>query len=206
MLVGLLVVAVAAFALYEQSQVRSSLQAATSRAEAAERGATQTRQRAEERLEAVRKASDARLQLAQQTARSAQALATLLAAPDLHRFDLAADDARVAAQVLWSRSQGIAFSASRLPPPPAGRAYQLWLLTPTRTTSVGLISPDANGRASALFDPIASLPRPIVRAVMTVEDAAGAIEPTGVPYLASPEPPPRSSDATPLTPSAAPAP
>jgi Anti-sigma-K factor rskA, C-terminal len=205
-LVGLLALGVAAFALYEQSQVRSSLHAATSRAEAAERGATQTRQRAEERLEAVRKASDERLQLAQQTARSAQALATLLAAPDLYRFDLAADDTRVAAQVLWSRSQGIAFSASRLPAPPAGQAYQLWLLTPTRTTSVGLISPDANGRASALFDPIANLPRPIVRAMMTVEDAAGALQPTATPFLASPEPLARSSDATPAPPSPAPAP
>ena len=136
-LLGLLVVGVGAFALYEQSQVRSSLQAATSRAEAAERGASETRQRAEKQFEAVRKASDEQLQAAQQTARSAQSLATLLAAPDLHRFDLAADDARVAAQVLWSRSQGIAFSASRLPAPPAGQGYQLWLLTPTRTTSVG---------------------------------------------------------------------
>ena len=202
-LVSLLVLGVAAFVLYEQSQVRSSLQAAASRAEAAERGAAQTRQRAEERLEAVRKASDDRLQAAQQTARSAQALATLLAAPDLHRFDLAAEDSRVAAQVIWSRSQGIAFSASRLPAPPPGRAYQLWLLTPTRKTSVGLISPDADGRASALFDPVANLPRPIVRAVMTVEDAAGATQPTGTPYLASPEPPSRSSDATAATPSPA---
>jgi hypothetical protein len=127
------------------------------------------------------------VQAAQQTARAAQALATLLAAPDLYRFDLEADSPRVAAQVLWSRSQGVAFSASRLPAPPPGQTYQLWLLTPTRTTSVGLITPDANGRASAIFDPIAHLPRPIVRAVMTVEPAAGAAQPTGNPYLASPE-------------------
>jgi hypothetical protein len=206
-LVGLLVLGVGAFALYEQSQVRSSLQAATSRAEAAERGATETRQRAEKQFEAVRKASDEQLQAAQQTARSAQALATLLAAPDLHRFDLEADDSRVAAQVLWSRSQGIAFSASRLPAPPAGRAYQLWLLTPTRTTSVGLISPDSNGRASALFDPIANLPRPIVRAVMTLESAAGATQPTGTPYLASPERPPDTAAPAPAAaPTPAPAP
>ncbi len=204
-LLGLLVVGVGAFALYEQSQVRSSLQAATSRAEAAERGASETRQRAEKQFEAVRKASDEQLQAAQQTARSAQSLATLLAAPDLHRFDLAADDARVAAQVLWSRSQGIAFSASRLPAPPAGQGYQLWLLTPTRTTSVGLISPDANGRASALFDPIANLPRPIVRALLTREKSDGAAQPSGTPYLASPERPSNAA-ASAAAPSPAPAP
>jgi hypothetical protein len=198
-IVGLVVVGVAAYMLYEQLQVRSSLQAAASRADAAERGAAETRQHAERQLEAVRKASDERVQAAQQTARSAQALATLLAAPDLHHFDLGADDRRVAAQVLWSRSQGIAFSASRLPPPPPGRAYQLWLLTPTRTTSVGLIAPDDNGRASALFDPIANLPRPIVRAVMTIESSGGAAQPTGAPYLASPE---RTSDNS-LTPTPA---
>ena len=205
-LVGLLVLGIAAYVLYEQLQVRSSLQAAASRAEAAERGATESRQHAERQLEAVRKASDAQVQAAQQTARSAQALATLLAAPDLYRFDLEADSPRVAAQVLWSRSQGVAFSASRLPAPPPGRAYQLWLLTPTRTTSVGLITPDANGRASAIFDPIAHLPRPIVRAVMTVEPAAGAAQPTGNPYLASPERIPNTSVPAPPASQPAPAP
>jgi hypothetical protein len=189
---GLMVAGIGAYALYGQSQMRSSLQAATSRAEAAERGASETRQHAERQIEAVRKASDVQLQAAQHTARSAQALATLLAAPDLHRFDLSADGSRVAAQVLWSRSQGIAFSATRLPAAPAGKTYQLWLLTPARTASIGLIWPDGNGRASAFFDPPATLPRPIVRAVMTLEDAAGAAQPTATPYLASPE---RPSDA-----------
>ena len=118
--IGVLVVAIGAFALYVQSQLRTGLQAATLRAEAAERGADETRIRAEQQLEAVRKASDERLQAAQQTAQSAQALAILLAAPDLHRFDLTGDERRVAAQVLWSRSQGLAFSASQLPAPPAG--------------------------------------------------------------------------------------
>jgi len=202
-IMGLLVVGAFAFALYEQSRVRSSLEAATSRAEAAERGAMQTRQRAEQQLAAVRQASDEQMKAAQQTARSAQAWAGLLAAPDLYRFDLAAEDSRVRAQVLWSRSQGIAFSASRLPAAPAGRAYQLWLLTPTRTTNVGLISPDANGRASAFFEPNSRLPRPIVRAVMTLEDAAGAVQPTGTPYLASPE---RSAAGTASSATAVPAP
>lgn len=204
--IGLVLVGIAAFALYGQLQVRSSLQVATSRAEAAERGASETRQHAERQLEAVRKASDAQVQAAQQTARSAQALATLLAAPDLHRFDLQADDRRIAAQVLWSRSQGVAFSASRLPAPPPGQAYQLWLLTPTRTTSVGLITPDANGRASEIFDPIANLPRPIVRAVMTLEPSAGATQPTGNPYLASPERVPDPLTATPPATGPTPAP
>ena len=184
---GLMVAGVGAYALYGQSQMRSSLQAATSRAEAAERGASDTRQHAERQLEAARKASDVQVQAAQHTARSAQALATLLAAPDLHRFDLSGDSSRVAAQVLWSRSQGIAFSATRLPAAPTGKTYQLWLLTPSRAASIGLISPDGNGRASAFFDPPASLPRPIIRAMMTLEDAAGAALPTATPYLASPE-------------------
>jgi hypothetical protein len=192
MLLGLLVVGVGAFALYGQAQMRSSLQTATSRAEAAERGASETRQHAERQLEAVRKASDVQVQAAQQTARSAQALATLLAAPDLHRFDLSDSDSRVAAQVLWSRSQGVAFSASRLPAAPAGKGYQLWLLTPARSAGVGVITPDTNGRASAFFDPIANLPRPIVRAVLTLEESANVTQPTGTPVLASPE---RLSDA-----------
>jgi hypothetical protein len=204
-LLGLLVVGVSALALYQQAQVRSSIEAASSRAEAAERGATETRERAEQQLEVVRKASDERLKAAQQTARSAQALASLLAAPDLYRFDLQGDDTRVRAQVLWSRSQGTGLSASRLPAAPAGRAYQLWLLTPTATTSVGLISPDASGRANALFDPIARLPRPIVRAVLTIEDAAGATQPTGTPFLASPERPSAGTLASPA-PGSSPAP
>ena len=83
-----------------------------------------------------------RLQEAQQAAQSAQMMAMIASASDLRRFDLVAGDGAGSAQVLWSRTQGVALTASGIPAPPAGQAYQVWLLTPTKATSVGLLPVD----------------------------------------------------------------
>ena len=64
-------------------------------------------------------------------------MSDILAAPDLVRFNLtgSGDAARVSAQALWSRSRGFVFSGSRLPRPPAGSAYQIWLTGTGRPVS-----------------------------------------------------------------------
>ncbi len=55
----------------------------------------------------------------------------VLTAPDLARIDLVgqpdAPDAR--ARAFWSRERGMVFSASKLPPPPPGKTYQVWVVT-----------------------------------------------------------------------------
>jgi hypothetical protein len=177
-----------AFGVYLQWQVQAGLRDAAARAEAAERGASEARAEARQELTALQRVADQRLEVAQQAAHSAQTLAAIAAAADLRRFDLASRDRDVTAQALYSQTQGIAFTATDLPPPPAGKAYQLWLIAPDRATSVGLIH--LGGRASLTFETPASLPRPVVRALITVEPAAGSTSPTTAAYLISPLPRP----------------
>jgi hypothetical protein len=176
------------FGVYLQWQVQAGLRDAAARAEAAERGATEIRAQARQQLDALQKVADQRLDAAQETARSAQALANIAAASDLRRFDLFSRDRTVAAQALVSPVQGVAFSAQGLPAPPEGKAYQLWLIGPDRATSVGVIP--AGGRASLTFPTPSPLPRPLVRASITLEPAGGSASPSTAAYLISPVPRP----------------
>jgi hypothetical protein len=176
---AVLMVALAAFAAYLQSEMRAGLREATARADAAQRGATETQTRAQQQIEAVKQDSDNRLRVAQDAARAAQALASILAAPDLRRIDLVGVASTATAQALWSRTQGLAFSAARLPELPSGKVYQLWLFAPDRATSITTFTPSAAGGFSAQFAAQADLPRPIVRAGVTIEPAGGSPAPTG---------------------------
>jgi hypothetical protein len=169
------------FAVYLQSQVQAGLRDAAARAEAAERGASEVRAQARQDLNALQKAAEQRLQAAQDAARAAQTFASIAAASDLRRFDLVSRDRTVTAQALVSVSQGIALSAPNLPPPPAGKAYQLWLIGPDRATSVGMLP--ANGQGSVTFQTPSPLPRPIVRASITLEPPSGSTLPTIPAYL-----------------------
>jgi len=138
-------------------------------------------------MNAVRQQAHQRVASAEEAARGAQALGSILAASDLRRFDMMAGaGARRAAQVLWSRAEGVAFSGPRLAPPPPGRTYQLWLWTSATATSAGLLSVGPNGRTNVTFAPPPVLPRPIVGASLTIEPLAGSPHPTGTVYLRSP--------------------
>ena len=109
----------------------------------------------------------------------------VLAAPDLARIDLAGQPAApgATARAFWSRSRGLVFTASNLPKPPPGRAYQLWVLTAAPAPiSAGMLAPDADGRVTARFDTPPDLPRPVAMAV-TLEPESGVPAPTGDKYL-----------------------
>ncbi len=110
----------------------------------------------------------------------------VLAAPDLARIDLAGQPAapQAAGRGYWSRSRGLMFTATNLPDLPAGRTYQLWVLTAqTAPISNGwLVRPDANGRVAAIFETPVDLPRPTAMAV-TIEPDGGVPAPTGAMYL-----------------------
>lgn len=130
-------------------------------------------------------ASDRQMADARRTSFEAQSTVAVLAAPDLARIDLAGQPAApsAAARAFWSRSRGLVFTASNLPPPPPGRTYQLWVLTAQPAPiSAGLMKPDANGRVSAIFDTPRDLPTPVAMAV-TLEPEGGVPAPTGDKYL-----------------------
>jgi anti-sigma-K factor RskA len=144
----------------ELATVRAELQAA--RSEAAATGI---------RLAALQQASD-----------RSQAAFAVLVAPDVARIDLAGQPGQApgaSGRAFWSRTRGMVFSATSLPPAPPGRTYQVWMVTKDPAPlSAGLVEPDAQGRVNAVFATPATIPQPVAVAV-TLEAAGGVPAPTG---------------------------
>jgi anti-sigma-K factor RskA len=132
------------------------------------------------------RADAAQLQMAdaQRTAAGAQSALAILTASDVARVDLAGQQPspNASARAFWSRSRGMVFNASNLPPVPAGQTYQLWVVTAKGPISAGLLSPDAQGSVSAVFSTPADIPQPVAMAV-TLEKAGGVPAPLGDRYL-----------------------
>jgi hypothetical protein len=148
-------------------------QAGTAAAEALGPHRRTDRHRRRQRIETARGRATRRARRAK-----AQVTSDVLAAPDLVRFNLTGGEgaARVSAQLLWSRSRGMVFSGSRLPAPPAGSTYQIWLLTSDSAVSAGTFAPDAAGRATAATDTPPNVPRPITGVRVTLEPTPSAPE------------------------------
>jgi anti-sigma-K factor RskA len=114
----------------------------------------------------------------------AQVRLAVLTAPDMKQVDLAGQPSapRAAGRAFLSRSNGLLFAASQLPPLPAGRTYQVWFLTPGAPVSAGLIAPDQDGHATAAFNvPAAAAPTGVA---VSIEPSGGVAAPTGAIYLA----------------------
>ncbi len=129
--------------------------------------------------------SDRQAAQVRQVALDAQSSVSVLTAPDLARIDLAGQTVApsAAGRAFWSRSRGLVFTASNLPALPAGRVYQLWVLTAQPAPiSAGLLKPDATGRVTAVFNTPPDLPKPVAMAV-TIEPDGGVPAPTGDKYL-----------------------
>ena len=113
-----------------------------------------------------------------------RATAAVLSAPDLARIDLqgqaVAPDAR--ARALWSRTRGLVFTAANLPPAPAGKAYQVWVVTARMPVSAGLLMTDPSGDGTQYYNTPPDIAPPVAVAV-TLEPAGGVPAPTGEKYL-----------------------
>jgi hypothetical protein len=130
-------------------------------------------------------AAQQRVLVAQRTATGAQTAVAILTAPDVARVDLAGQQPvspGASARAFWSRSRGMVFNASNLPPLPAGRTYQLWVVTAQAPISAGLLTPDIQGSVSEVFNTPPDIPQPVAMAV-TIEPAGGVPAPTGDKYL-----------------------
>ena len=121
---------------------------------------------------------------AQRTAAGAQTAVAVLTAPDVARVELAGQPAapEASARAFWSRSRGMVFTASNLPALPAGRTYQLWVVTAQAPISAGFLAPDPRGGVSETFNTPPDIPQPVAMAV-TIEPAGGVPAPTGERYL-----------------------
>ena len=136
----------------------------------------------ETRLEqAVLQASTAERAMAdaRRVATELQSSMGVLAAPDLVRIDLAGQTTapRANARALWSRARGMVFAVSDLPPLPAGRVYQVWVVTAQAPISAGLMTPDPAGGGLTYFMTPPDIPAPTAVAV-TLEPAGGVPAPT----------------------------
>ena len=112
---------------------------------------------------------------------------SLLTAPDVKRVDLRGQSVapQAGARAFWSRSRGVYFVASNLPPLPAGKEYQLWFVTTPGPVSVSVFRPDQRGDAALIGTVRAGMGEPNAMAV-TLEPAGGLPAPTGAFYLVGP--------------------
>ena len=113
-----------------------------------------------------------------------QSAMAVLAAADLVRVDLQGAPAAPQAigRALWSRQSGMVFTANNLPPLPAGKTYQVWLVAGGPPVSAGLVAPDESGRGVAMFRTPVDITGAVTVAV-TIEPAGGVPAPTGAFYL-----------------------
>ena len=125
-------------------QLQRALNEASLRATAAEQQAAE----ADRQIAAARAETAA----ARDAAARAELLSSVLAAPDLLRFGMAGVGQSSASrgQVMWSRSNGLVFSASTLPPAPSGAEYHVWLLTPGQPVYAGKSRPTPRGAPRSL--------------------------------------------------------
>lgn len=104
-----------------------------------------------------------------------------LMGPGVRVIELAAAEGRPGrARMFWDQRLGAwTFIAYELPVPPAGRAYQLWLITPgDRKVSAGVFTPSRDGNAVATATyPLGA--DSLAAVAVTEERAGGVAAPTG---------------------------
>jgi hypothetical protein len=109
-----------------------------------------------------------------------RAVAAVLAAPDARIASQATSRGGTATVVVSRSEDAVVVSTSGLPPLPASKVYQLWLIGPPRTRSAGLLPPASAGRTALV---LATGLRSGDQVGMTVEPAGGTSQPTTKPIL-----------------------
>jgi ADP-ribose pyrophosphatase YjhB (NUDIX family) len=185
-ILALAVVGASALAIGLQRRVDARLTEAAAKVAVAQQQAEAAAQLANQKVADTRENADRKIAEAEQTARNAQTVSDVLAAPDLVRFNVTsgATTPRAFAQMLWSRSRGLVFSGSRVPPAPAGTTYQAWLLTAAEPVSAGLFVPDQVGRVMMVVQDPPRVPRPVTGVAVTLEPTGGRPSPSGPTLLA----------------------
>jgi anti-sigma-K factor RskA len=122
-------------------------------------------------------------------ATNAQRQLSVIAAPDVAQVALKGQAVapQASARALWSRSRGLLLSASNLPALPAGRTYQLWVISGKMPpiSDGWIFQTDASGGVTTMFTTPATLPVPTAMAVSIEPDGGSttAAGPTGALYL-----------------------
>lgn len=89
-------------------------------------------------------------------------------------------------KVFVNPSSGVVLMATNLPPAPAGKAYEMWLIPKgAKPTPAGMFQSQPDGTATHFLSGTIDIAGLSVIAV-TLEDAAGAAQPTSKPIIAAP--------------------
>ena len=79
--------------------------------------------------------------------------------------------------VYWNKRDKKWVVTADLPPPPEGKAYQLWFVTSDSPVSAGMITPDETGHGFLVTDVPSSI-QTVVAAAITLEPLGGSLQPT----------------------------
>ena len=111
---------------------------------------------------------------------------SILTASDMREVSLAGRENAVAAaaRAYWSPTRGLLVVADRMPAPPPGRIYQVWVIDGGQPVSAGLLGDQSSGRGMLIAPP----PRPGTGSAVTVavtdEPPGGLTAPSGTIRLA----------------------
>jgi Anti-sigma-K factor rskA/Putative zinc-finger len=121
------------------------------------------------------------LGLPDRSERPVDLVAAVLGAPDARRVVAALPGRPGRATVVVSREQGRAvFEASGLPPAPADRTYQLWVVDRSGPRPAGLVEAGGAGQVTRLLDGRVTGTEQVA---MTVERRGGSARPTSEPVV-----------------------
>ena len=128
--------------------------------------------------------SEQQVAVATRAVSTAEGRLAVLLAPDMLQVRLAGQPAapQATGRAFWSRSRGLVFTAANLPPLPAGRIYQLWMVPNGAPVPAGLFSPDPSGAVAGIVETSPSVAEPVALA-LTIEPEGGLPAPTGERYL-----------------------
>jgi anti-sigma-K factor RskA len=106
---------------------------------------------------------------------------SILTASDMRRIELAGSAAwsDSAARAYWSPTRGLLVVADRLPQPPPGRIYQVWVIGGSTPASAGLLGSRTAGRGMLIAPPPGGTPAGTVTVAITDEPPGGLPAPSG---------------------------
>lgn len=110
---------------------------------------------------------------------------SILTATDMRRIELTGGSGGQAslARAYWSPTRGLLVAADRLPVPPPGRVYQVWLIGGGAPVSAGLLGSPTSGRGMLIAPPPGGISSGPVTVAVTDEPPGGLSAPTGAQHL-----------------------
>ena len=111
---------------------------------------------------------------------------SILTAADMRELPLAGRENAVAAaaRAYWSPTRGLLVVADRLPAPPPGRIYQVWVIDRGQPLSAGLLGDQSEGRGMLVAPPPGPGTGTAVTIAVTDEPPGGLTAPSGTIRLA----------------------